>query len=77
MSSANEPLFNNEIFRNKYVWIALGISAGISVLVYFIPVLSDVLHVSNMRGEDWSLVAAFSVASMVLIQVLKRLKLII
>jgi len=77
MSSANEPLFNNEIFRNKYVWISLGISAGITVLVFFIPVLSEVLHVRNMSGEDWYFVAAFSFASMVLIQVLKRLKLVI
>jgi len=77
MSSAHEPLFNNEIFRNKFVWIALGISAGITVLVFFIPLFSEVLHVRNMSGEDWYLVAAFSFASMVLIQVLKRLKLIL
>lgn len=77
MASAREPLFNNEIFRNKYIWMAIGISAAITVLVFFVPVLSDVLHVRNMRGTDWYLVAAFSAGGFLVIQALKRLKLII
>jgi Ca2+-transporting ATPase len=77
MASAREPLFNNEIFRNKYVWMAIGISAAITLLVLFVPVLSEVLHVRNMRGTDWYYVAGFSAAGFVVIQVLKRLKLIL
>lgn len=77
MSSANEPLFNNEIFRNRYIWMAIGLSSLLTLLVVFIPVLSEVLEVRNMRGTDWYLVAAFSAGSFVVVQVLKRLKVII
>jgi Ca2+-transporting ATPase len=77
MASAREPLFNNEIFRNRYVWLAIGLSAFITLLVFFIPALSEVLHVRNMKGEDWYIVAAFSFGSCVLVQVLKRLRIIL
>jgi Ca2+-transporting ATPase len=77
MASANEPLFRNEIFGNRYVWMAIGISALITVLVFFVPAFSEVLNIRNMKGNDWYLVAGFSMASFVVIQGLKRLRVVI
>jgi len=77
MVSAREPLFNNEIWRNKYIWISIGISTLLTLLTLFIPALTKVMRVGAMDRQDWLLVAAFSVGSFVVVQALKRIRLIL
>ncbi len=72
MASTKEPFFNNEIFRNKYIWMAIGLSAVITIITVFIPPLAKVLHVRHMNSLSWYLVAGFSAGSFVVIQGLKR-----
>ena len=76
MAAASSPFFTSEIFRNKFVWLALGISGGITLLTLAIPALSTALRVDHMHPLEWYLCIGFSLGSVVLVRLLKKLRVI-
>lgn len=44
-SGRQTSLINNEITRNRYVWLALLVCVGILLLTYYVPVLSQILAI--------------------------------
>lgn len=76
MAGAGSNFFTSEIIRNKYVWFALIISFGITLLILVIPALQHALRAENMHPVEWYLSIGFSLGSVVLVRLLKKLKII-
>jgi Ca2+-transporting ATPase len=76
MASVKVSFFKSEVFRNKYVWYALLSCALIILSVFFITPVGKALNVQPLKAEDWLVVFASSVFSLLVIQVLKRTKII-
>ncbi|AOE49862.1 cation-translocating P-type ATPase [Kangiella sediminilitoris] len=60
MREDNKTFWNNEVIRNGYVWIALGICAVLILVAVYVPLLSRVLNIVDIDGAAWLLVLAFS-----------------
>ncbi|RXK86484.1 cation-translocating P-type ATPase [Filimonas effusa] len=76
MAATSSPFFTSEIFRNKYVWLALIVSLGITLITLAIPALQHALKVENMSRFDWYLSVGFSLGSVILVRLLKKLHVI-
>ncbi|MES2395082.1 MAG: cation-translocating P-type ATPase [Bacteroidota bacterium] len=76
MASAKTSFFKSEVFRNKYVWYALLFCALIIFSVFFIPQMSKALNVQTLHADDWLIVFVSATVSLLVIQLLKRTKLI-
>ena len=66
MRSTDSGVFDNEIVRNPYVWVAFGICGGLLGLAVYWPLLSEVLAVQPPGPMGWLLVAAGSTATLLL-----------
>lgn len=76
MASVKTSFLKSEVFRNKYVWYALASSGLIVISVFFIPPVREALNVQSLKLEDWLVVIASALISLLVIQILKRTNLI-
>ncbi len=73
MREPEENLFNNQVTRNKYIWMALGISFAALFAAYFIPVLHDNLSFTDLSAKFWALAAGTSIMTLIVIQAVKKI----
>lgn len=73
MREASEPIFNNQVTRNQYIWGALVLCTAVIAAAYFIPPLKTALSFQTLDARTWGLVAVTSVIPILLIQLLKAL----
>ena len=71
------PFYKTEIFTNRYVWLAIISCVAIAMLSYWVIPIRNVLEVSIYGWKDWSIVLGFSFLSLILIQMIKRIGLVI
>jgi Ca2+-transporting ATPase len=71
MRDNDEPIFNNQVTRNKYVWMALAFCTAAILAAYFIPGLSSLLSLPAMPLAYWGVVATAAVGAILSIQVVK------
>jgi len=71
MRDNDEPIFNNQVTRNKYVWMAVAFCTAAILAAYFIPGLSSLLSLPAMPLAYWGVVATAAVGAILSIQVLK------
>ena len=76
MNSTGSSFFRSEVVKNKYVWYATLVSVILIVLSYKIPIISKALDLGPMSGMDWLISIGMSVASLIIIQISKALKII-
>lgn len=74
MRESGEHILNNQVTRNKYIWMALAFCAAILVVTYFVPVLSNALSFGELSLTAWGMIAAAGTLPMLTIQVIKELK---
>lgn len=70
-------IFKSEVVKNKYVWYALGTCLLILTISYVIPAMRTVLKIGNLSVIDWMVCLGFSMLSLLIIQLLKRLKIVL
>jgi Ca2+-transporting ATPase len=73
MKEPEEKFFNNQVTRNKYIWMALGISFAALFAAYFIPVLHENLSFQDLSLKLWGVAAGLSVLTLIIIQVVKNI----
>ncbi|MCO6481108.1 MAG: cation-transporting P-type ATPase [Phaeodactylibacter sp.] len=73
MREADEPIFNNQVTRNKFIWGALILCTAVIVAAYFIPTLKTALSFQALSARVWGLIAVTSVLPLLVIQLLKVL----
>ncbi len=74
MREGDENVFNNQVTRNKYIWMALGLCVGLLALAFFIPQVSKILSFQEMEGRLWGLIAVTSFSPLIIIQIIKQFK---
>ena len=74
MRDGREPLLNNQVTRNKYVWMAVLFCVSAVIAAYFIPVVSQVLNLQTLQAKHWILIAIASMLPTVVIQITKFFK---
>lgn len=71
MRDAKEPMFNNQITRNKYIWFALLFCFAVIFTMYLIPDLRSIFHMQLLPIRVWGLIILASVLPSVIIQTIK------
>lgn len=74
MREGDENVFNNQVTRNKYIWMALGLCVSLLALAFFIPQVREILSFQEMEGKLWGLIAVTSFLPLIIIQVIKQFK---
>ncbi|MDQ3141898.1 MAG: cation-translocating P-type ATPase [Bacteroidota bacterium] len=73
----SKSFFKTDVFRNKYVWYALLLCLVILILAYLIPPVAKVLSLHSPSWADLGIMLGFSLLSLLIIQILKRTKIIL
>lgn len=73
MASAKTSFFNNDVTRNKYVWLALVMCTGFLVLAYLITPVKTILGLQTLTFNHWLICVLIGLVPLVLIQPVKRL----
>lgn len=71
MTSANARFWVNDITKNKFVWLAILLCAGLLLLVFVIPKMREVLKLAALPGAVWLVCIGASLLPLGLIQVYK------
>ena len=75
-STGSGNFFKNEIFTNKYVWYAIGVSFVLLFVSYQVPIIRKALDIFPMSAEDWLIAIGMSLVSLIIIQISKTLKIV-
>jgi Ca2+-transporting ATPase len=73
MKDDKEKLFSNQVTRNKYIWFALAICSVFLVIGYTVPILNEVLKFEQLKLIHWGVVAGSSIATLISIQIVKKI----
>ena len=76
MGKTGANFFKTEVFRNKYVWLAILTSFIILIILYLIEPLRGVLSIYPMSVEDWLVTASSGFVAMIIIQAARAFKII-
>ena len=76
MRDETSPIFDNEITRNQYIWMAIALCAALIVGAVYTPGLSDVLELQAPSLFGWGVCLVAGLLPLVAGQVLKQLGLI-
>ncbi|MBD1392992.1 cation-transporting P-type ATPase [Mucilaginibacter sp. ZB1P21] len=68
MSSSGSAFFKNEITRNKFVWIALFICSGLTLMVFAVPGMRLVLGLAVLPIKLWITAITISLLPLFVIQ---------
>jgi len=71
MSSDGSGFLNNEITRNKWVWIAILICSGLILMVFAVPGLRLILGLSVLSIKLWMIAMTVSLLPLIIFQVYK------
>lgn len=69
-----EPVFNNQVTRNKYVWMAVVFCIAAVMAAYFIPPVAEILGLQPLEARHWGLIAIASILPTLIIQTIKFIK---
>ena len=73
LPSRNHSFFKNVVTANLHIWLSLLTCIVITIIVYFIPLTNEILH---LQAIDWKflwIILPFSLLPVMLVQIVKRL----
>ena len=76
MGKTGTNYFKSEVFKNRYVWLAIISSLIILFGLYFIEPVREVLSIYHMSSADWVISIGSAIATSVIIQIAKTFKII-
>lgn len=76
MGNDGVSFFRTEVFRNKYVWLAVISSIVILIACYITPAIRNALDIYSMTFADWVIAIGMGLFSLVVIQLLRLLKIV-
>ncbi len=71
MASVQSKLFTNEITKNKFVWLAIIICAGLVLMVFAVPQMRMVLGLNILSSHMWTVTIIASLMPLFLVQLHK------
>jgi len=69
--SQEKSLFGSGLFTNRYLWIALGLSCALQLVVLLIPSLQTIFHVASMNSIQWFIVIIASLSPLAVVEFTK------
>jgi Ca2+-transporting ATPase len=69
MRDRKSTIFENQIVRNKYVWVAIVTVIGLLLLATYLPGLSFILQVVDPGFTGWLVSIGMSLCPLLLIQI--------
>lgn len=60
MRSSETKLFKNEVVENPYIWSALGLCVILLLAAVYVPLLSEVLKLTDPGLKGWLLIISAS-----------------
>jgi len=69
--SQNKSLFHSGLFTNRYLWMALGLSCALQLVVLLIPSLQTIFHVASMNGIQWLIIIIASLSPIAFVELTK------
>ena len=76
MTAAKEKFFGGPVLKNVYLWGAVLLSIGITLLTLAVPPVAKALQLQQMDLWNWEIIALCSLGSLLVIRLLKALKLV-
>ena len=73
MREAEEPVFNNQVTRNKYIWYALAFCIIMLAAAYLIPVVSNALSFEKLEKDAWLIIAITAILPLLTNQIIKKI----
>jgi Ca2+-transporting ATPase len=73
MREAEEKIFNNQIIKNRYIWMALAFCVIALVVAYLVPVLRETLSFETLSSVHWLIAAGGSISTLLIIQGVKAI----
>jgi len=74
LRSPASGVFDNELTRNRWVWAAIAVCAGLLVAAVYLPGLADVLETRPLPWTGWALVLGLSAAPLLVGQVTRQVQ---
>ncbi|PKD21094.1 ATPase P [Salegentibacter salinarum] len=74
LRDGDENMFNNQVTRNKFIWMALLLCITLVLIAYFVPVFADVLSFEKLSLQSWILIGISSIVPLIIIQLIKEIK---
>lgn len=76
MNSTGSNFFKSEVMKNRYVWYAVIACIVLLAISYKVTIIRDALDIFPMSKEDWLISIGMSLASLIVIQIFKALKIV-
>jgi len=67
----NGTIFAANPFKNKTVWIALFVGAGLTLLISLVPVIAGIFHLQALNLTQWLIVLGFAFAIIPIVEIVK------
>ncbi len=75
-SGSRASLFTNEITRNRYVWLALLLCAGLLLLTYYVPYLRTILAIQSIDQKALLLLLGSGMFPVVIVWISRQLRIL-
>ena len=72
----SQSFFINQVTTNKYIWMAIVLCIAITLFAYYQPTLQQVLSLNVISMNELLLIIPFGFAPVLVIQILKRLRIV-
>ncbi|NLN97974.1 MAG: calcium-translocating P-type ATPase, PMCA-type [Eubacteriaceae bacterium] len=71
--AGRKTVFTDQLFENKFLWGAIGISGFLQLIVVLLPFTHSVFSVTYLNSKEWLIVAAASFAPLIIVELGKLL----
>lgn len=76
MNKTGTNFFKSEVFRNKYIWLAIISSITILLGLSLFETVREVLSITHLAIWDWLIILSSAVVAMLIIQIARVLKIV-
>lgn len=73
MPSRHLSFFKNEVTKNVWIWVAIVLCAILTYMAYSINAVAQALSLITLSAHQFLIIGVFSISSLVLAQIIKRL----
>ena len=67
----NGTIFASNPFKNKMVWVALFVSAGLALLISLVPVIAGIFHLQVLNLTQWLIVLSSALLIIPIVEIVK------
>ena len=76
MNKTGINFFKSEVFRNKYIWLAIITSITILLGLSMFETVREVLSITSLAFRDWLIILSSAIVAMLIIQIARVLKIV-